>query len=982
MNALAVRLHPHWRKQIGWTLLALGLAVYFFVPVTAVLDTSLDASNYASYTRFAAQHRQFGTEVVPMAGPYGFVVYGWVYNGDLYALRLVLEFITKLVFSLLVFGVFPLTKKTGRAAASGWSVFGWATPRGAPRLGGDASPYPPSAQSNGRAPVTSWIWLLANLLVLPTTGELTYDLPVLYAALFLLFERPRWWLSALTVSFLAFLALCKGTQLIFTLAVLAVVCGEAAWRRAWRDLSVMIVGFFLALIILWCAAGQSLSNLPSYIRNIQELSAGYVSGMALQESSRTFAVGIASVCVTLLSLVLLFLPHRRQPAIIAGVLLLAGFAFLQWKHGFVRADGHVFLFFHYCILGGLTALVLDSLGGRETSAFGLRSTLCATGVVLALYGNGEHVGIRFREYGNALARNVPTSLRQILRPGADRKRFEATLADNRVRFALPEVAERVGHSSIGFFGYQSGYLTLNGLNERPSPVAGGGPFSVFTPHLQHLNEQHLLSPVTRPDFHLLKLQTIDDHFVPQDDAPSLNALLQLYRPIMAERGMLLLQTHRDTPSPPLLRQLKQLEFQPGDELTVPTAGADEMVLAAIDLPSSFTGRIRSALYKSAIVNLHVTIDGLPTPSTRRIIPSMAATPFIVSPMLETTEDLLALYSSAGGRAVRTLQVTLDPASGLASKGGTITFFAQRRPAALEADSKRELAEQFSYLFANRAPTLVKSSNARAKEVDGRMVQLLEPPGRIVFTLGGDERELLFDYGFDPEAYTRGTTDGADFIVELVSPGGQPEQIYLSRREPRTIERDRGRQHAHLWLPVFEAGTQLQLRTGGGVRDAADWDWTYYDNIRLHSGPLRPEQFPGFSVAPISVEGTAPRMIKHENRDVLLLNAPGKLIFQLTGSERAVRFSGGLIPGSYIEGNTDGVEFIVEVQRPDGAIDGIFRRWLRPKTITTDRGAQSFEVPLPPQPAGARLVVRTAPGPHGDASWDWSYLADFRLENLP
>ena len=158
-----------WRCVVWWvavTILARGC----FVPANTVLDTSLDVSNFASYIRFAADQRQFGHEVVPMAGPYGFVVYGWVYGGDLYALRILLEFITKLALAALVLWFFQRT----------------------------------------RGSVTSWGWLFANVLVLSTTPELTYDFAVLYSALFLLVERPRRGIVLSIVLFLAFLSLGKG----------------------------------------------------------------------------------------------------------------------------------------------------------------------------------------------------------------------------------------------------------------------------------------------------------------------------------------------------------------------------------------------------------------------------------------------------------------------------------------------------------------------------------------------------------------------------------------------------------------------------------------------------------------------------------------------------------------------------------------------------------------------------------------------------
>jgi len=38
----------------------------------------------------------------------------------------------------------------------------------------------------------------------------------------------------------------------------------------------------------------------------------------------------------------------------------------------------------------------------------------------------------------------------------------------------------------------------------------------------------------------------------------------------------------------------------------------------------------------------------------------------------------------------------------------------------------------------------------------------------------------------------------------------------------------------------------------------------------------------------------------------------------------------------------------------------------------DRGAQHFDVALPPDGA-AKIILSTGPGPTGDNRWDWSYV---------
>jgi hypothetical protein len=925
---------------LGWAICTIALAITFFVTVTDVLDASLDASNYASYTSFAAQGRAFGTEVVPMAGPFGFVMYGFVYNGELYGLRLILEGLTKLAFAALVLWFFH----------------------------------------RARPGITRWVWLGASLVILPTTGELTYDLLVLLAAVYLLLARPSLIVVGAVVSLLAFLALCKGTQLFFTAAVLAVLSGEAAWRRSWRVLGVLVGGFLLALCILWTVSRQDLGNLPAYVHNIKELSAGYNSGMALQESPLSQVIGITCMAALLIGLLLLVAPNRRNPAIVASTLVLGGFSFLEWKHGFVRADGHVFLFFHYVIIGGLTALLIDRAANIEQRNVRVRTWVAVAGGLFALFGTGEHVSARLQLLASTAAKNVPNAMRQVFRPFARREQLEADLAKSRVRFALPEVTRHAEKHPIGFFGYQSGYLPLNDLNYQPSPVAGGGPFSVFTPHLQRINERFVLSTDTRPDFYLLKLQTIDERFVTQDDAASLNAILQLYEPVLAERDMLLLRA-RSHGSPTITpRKLQQVALRPGEKIEVPAASAGEVILAAFNLPASLPGLLRGAVYKSPIVTLELLIDGYPGPLTRRIIPSMASQAFIVSPFIDQTVDLLHLYSQENGSALRGIMLRSDPKNGLSENQCTVTFFVQQRPSPIDPVLGRRLAEQFKYPMANRAPAVIESPNARATEVEGRLVQQLEPPGKLAFALEGNERSLYFDYGFDPESHGRGTTDGADFIVELVSPGSPPQQLFMDRLTPKTITADRGRHHAHLWLPpVINPGGQLILRTTGGPSQAADWDWTYFDSIRIHGGAYQLGQFPGFSVSPQEVHGAAPRIIQHEDRDVLLLNAPGRLVFELHGTERRLRFSAGLIPGSYLEGNSDGVDFIVEINAPKGATATVFRRSLQPKMVTEDRGTQTFDVNLPAHTPGSRLTVRADPGATGDLGWDWSYISDVRVE---
>ena len=58
---------------------------------------------------------------------------------------------------------------------------------------------------------------------------------------------------------------------------------------------------------------------------------------------------------------------------------------------------------------------------------------------------------------------------------------------------------------------------------------------------------------------------------------------------------------------------------------------------------------------------------------------------------------------------------------------------------------------------------------------------------------------------------------------------------------------------------------------------------------------------------------------------------------------------------------------------------LYRQHLDPFARKEDRGNHSARVVLPPVKAGMRLALKTDPGPHGDAAWDWSYFTRVQIK---
>ncbi|MEO7415376.1 MAG: hypothetical protein ABIZ81_18680 [Opitutaceae bacterium] len=136
---------------------------------------------------------------------------------------------------------------------------------------------------------------------------------------------------------------------------------------------------------------------------------------------------------------------------------------------------------------------------------------------------------------------------------------------------------------------------------------------------------------------------------------------------------------------------------------------------------------------------------------------------------------------------------------------------------------------------SRVPEAIVSEYSSLLESNGEKLLMTHAPTSMRFSLGGTERRLQFDYGFQPGAYTGdGQTDGATFVVELKR-GDQTSSVLFSRQlDPVKSEADRGRLHADITLPALQPGAQLVLRIDAG--QSPGWDWTYFTHLQIEETP--------------------------------------------------------------------------------------------------------------------------------------------------
>lgn len=908
------------------------------------MDVTLDYSNFGSYSYFTATGAQYGSDVVSMVGPYGFAHYGFLYSGYLFWTRLGLELFIKGGLSVLIV----------------WYV----------RQPGSV--------------IWRSLWFLVILAVARLTDDIPLDLCILLSGLYLIarYDHPkRQTVQCFLSAGLAFLSLCKGTHTVLALGTLGLVGLQALLTRRFARAGWVAASYAAGYLALWLIARQNPLHIPAFLRGIRELASGYNAAMSVQEATwLTWVGGTAAFGLISAGLMAAWL-NRRAPAGVLSALLLTAFSFIEWKHGYVRADGHVFIFFQFACAAAIMLLLVRTRGAQ---------TIPPSPLITRLHQGLSVIALGFAAFGASDGGNViyplrtlppalPQNIVYLLHARETKERLEETLATRRTQFALPLIRQLVGDKAgVDFFGYEHGYIPLNGLRYAHRPMSGGS-FNVYTPYLMRRNEEFLTNPKTRPDYFLLKLQTVDERLVSQDDALTLRAIVSNYEPRLVENGVLLLRARGGDPVAPKPQPLSSVDFALGERLAVPSVSSSQILLMSLEFQPTILGRLRTLAYKPGHLYMDLEGNEIEHRARRRIVPAMISSPVILNPLLENTADFIELYNIEPGKQVTGLVVTADQPA-CYSAHVRANFYTMPRPVPPRDVDIGEIATYARSPLWNIKPERIEPADAPQRNYGGLLVQFLHAPGQLTFKLDGSEREVVFDYGFDPVAAAQKEGNGVVFIVEIEAPDKSRKELFRRHLIPMQNKADQGNHSQSISLPSIAPGSRLLIRTDPGPFGDNAWDWSYVTRIQIKRGPFHLKQFPGFSVVPVRADGDHFGAVNVEGKNLFMLNAPGLLEFELAGNEHEVEFSGGILPGAYTNGGeSDGVAFIVEYRFPDSHLERLFYRHIRPRLVPEDRGDQAFHVALPFHPPGTRLRLLVDPGPAGDKSWDWSYISHFQLK---
>jgi hypothetical protein len=627
--------------------------------------------------------------------------------------------------------------------------------------------------------------------------------------------------------YLALLASIKFTNLLLAAFAVVIVCMQELLRGRWHSALVFAVCFLGGFLALWMACGQSLYNIPMYLHNSWHISQGYQQAMGLPTPGQLLWIGLTVIAVLLVYSLLYLIGHCGTSGTLSRVALLAAFLYLAWKHGFVRSDEHLYIFFVSALLPIVAfPALLDDVSHRRWPS----QLLLALAGVMCIWG----VHSTGRQFGSEILWYKPSRFTDQLRQHynvltqwtAFRASYERHLEKEKKRYNLPHTREVIGQASIDVLGHEQAIALYNGFTYRPRPVFQS--YSAYTQHLARLNDDFYHSSQA-PAYALLQLHAIDNRFPPLDDSLLLRSFIYRYDYVHTERGFQLwqrrsqpLQEDRDTPD--FLRRETIKLNQPLElgELT------HKRLWATLSLQPSLLGRLRSTLYKPPIVQLKIE-DTQGRRSTFRLPLSQAATGFILNPLIEHSADYVCFMMGIARRQVHALTLEV-PKKYVPYFHETARLELSELPFAHSGGACHELAVQaYFWMFQSYPITYETPYVPQNVRIDDRDAVMLHAPSTMEFAMPDGATSISGAFGFVEGAYTgHGKTEGATFRI-LWQKGQQHVELYRRRLEPSTVPGDRGLQDFRVHLQGVTGGS-LVLQTDPGANNS--WDWTVWTAIKI------------------------------------------------------------------------------------------------------------------------------------------------------
>ncbi len=460
---------------------------------------------------------------------------------------------------------------------------------------------------------------------------------------------PRLWLPLFVLLFapLGLLPLVKVSFMAISGAI-SVFCFIALWRAKKRVLAYCcIVTPCFSTVVFWVISGQPLPALPYYFARLLPIIAGYSEAMASPGNNKEIIFYLlASTCV------LAVIAANTNDSLSSRTFLLFSFLlflFVAFKDGFVRHDGHD-------TIAGASLLFAAFL-----LAFTVESKHSTAVFLIAVFAwayiDQGYVGASTKTYYRGIDQTYTGITHGLKLRGSGGHRLR-DIYDHSLQLLNDEaqIPKMKGTSDI--YPDDQAYLLASGNAWSPRPVLQS--YSAYTPTLARLDASHLTGRHA-PDNVIFSVEALDNRLPALEDGLSWPILVNDYSPVTMAGGSLYLVAKSSRVAKAPMEALFTGSYSLGETVSLPHTSAP--LFAEIDVRQTLIGRMVSFLYKPTILTITLDLEN-GTQRNYRLVSGMAKAGFVISPLVEGTEDFAMLFGDRSyWREKRVKAARIAPAGG-------------------------------------------------------------------------------------------------------------------------------------------------------------------------------------------------------------------------------------------------------------------------------------------------------------------------------
>lgn len=384
-------------------------------------------------------------------------------------------------------------------------------------------------------------------------------------------------------------------------------------------------------MVLWVIAGQPILRIFTYVMNMAPIFSGYSDAMSVTPHGMNGEI----LGYILASVVIVWNAWKGPGNWTIRTLLAvsyAAFLFLMLKGGFVRHDGHV-LMAAMAVL--LAAFSLKFLPERRWTG----NTALVLAFIVWAYIDSHRWPTSTASFINQVSNQYEVAcngMRSRIAPGNVLKaKFDDALKAIRAECPIARL-----EGTVDIYSYEQSCLIASGNIWSPRPVFQS--YSAYTPALLRMNDDHLRGGDS-PRNILFRVEPLDGRLPALEDGRSWVTLIDHYHVTRFDRGLIYFEK-RQVVLPEVSHKIFRGTPIIGQELMLPST--DKPTLAELDIAPTFLGRVFTTLFKPPKLMMSVTLAN-GEKKDFRIISGMAKSRFILSPLVENTDEFRCLASSDG-----------------------------------------------------------------------------------------------------------------------------------------------------------------------------------------------------------------------------------------------------------------------------------------------------------------------------------------------